>query len=121
MKANQKVGNHQCGRSANKELHKSSNGFQKLGNHQGGRSAKDLHKSSNGHEMGQQCGRSAKEIHKSSNGHHNHHVCSRSPQAHLTNGVIMGRDEADQGAATGGSRVKRVEFASQLEAVGGDY
>ena len=100
MKANQKVGNHQCGRSANKELHKSSNGFQKLGNHQGGRSAK--------------------EIHKSSNGHHNHHVCSRSPQAHLTNGVIMGRDEAEQGAATGGSRVKRVEFASQLEAVGGD-
>ena len=72
--------------------------------HQCGRSSRELQKSSNG-------------LHKSLNGHHLH-VCSRSPQEQLTNGA-KGQVQADQGAATG-SKVKKVEFAEQLEAVGGE-
>ena len=68
-------------------------------------------------KAGNQCGtRSTKELHKSSNGHH---VCSRFPQEQLkvvTNGVNKGQH---QGAATGNCRVKKVEFASQLEVEGG--
>ena len=78
----------------------------------------------------QQCGRSAKELHKSSNGHH---LSARSPQEQLTNGVKgqhevhqgqckgQGQHQAHQGASISTSRVKKkVEFASQLEADGGD-
>ena len=61
----------------------------------------------------QSSGRSSKELHKNSNGHQ--HLCCRAPQENLINGA-KGRE---QGTATG-TRVKKVEFASQLEAEGGD-
>ena len=71
----------------------------------------------------QQCGRSAKELHKNSNGHH---VCARSPQEQLTNGV-KGQNQTHQGLGKSQGQhqahqgvKKKVEFASQLKAEGGD-
>ena len=63
----------------------------------------------------QQCGRS--------NGHH---ACSRSPQEQLTNGV-KGQNQTHQGLGKSQGQhqahqgvKKKVEFASQLKAEGGD-